>query len=317
MPTVSLRELVAAGGCGPHFTAMGPRNRGWLHAVFDEIAAANLPNLARLADENFRTMLANQNNIPYEDLPYFHRVLMGIAGHDAALATYAANPYPIQNFEGTPIRHVTFFKADHVLELQYDYFTPQHWFPVTSLLRQHLTNPLANGAIMLKVRTLSVLGEMDVLETYPINGEALSVWLKTLTTPDVPVAGPMCLRCPVTACSFQTPFEQAVRDYFKAEQAVKEREARLMQHLTAHGPTPCGLHLVYPKEHKRRFFSSDKDFGAFWDLLQKHSPKDFRKYLSPDLAEVVRGVERGDLPVAMLNFIKERHYYKLETAASL
>lgn len=317
MPNILLRDILEAGFCGSYGVS-NPRNIGKTHYALDQIAASG--QFDQFDQEGARIQLANQNFVPYVDQPFFHKCLEGLLNNGAYFNT--ADHEFIQdsiNLQGTDW-NITFIvirdkSCGAIIEPVYNFVSFQNYIPMHSLCAAYLM-----GLKEVQIDPISLMsGSLDP-KKWAIDGPAINHllvgWFKSTLVTEERKAGPGCMSCIRTDCSWSTSFETRTYEWMKAKQKLAEIEGALKDHITFNGPTKVGAHMVYMKENKRRALDPQKR-DKFMKLLQEKRPNDWADLMHPDAAEIFKLAGKGLLPKEVLEAFKESRYYTLETTLTL
>lgn len=318
MLSILLREAVARGFCGQKKLVKGipPDPLAAVHYALDR-AIMHAP-LDQLDQEHVRIQLTNQAGLPYEQHKYFHECLLGIFERREIFKRDELDINDTDEGWGGnpdyPVKFVSFLrkKDGAMVEPRYAFYSPMHHWPVYSLMVAFMMGVKQS----IKIRTVSVLGEFDHEEEYPMQDLILKDTMARYAVAEEEVPGPQCLTCPRTDCKFVGEFGQTAYAYLKAKQAFEEAELKMKDFLATNGPHKCGVHMMYMNEHNRHFFNP-KNFQTFQAAVTRHSPKGHMQYFNPDAKEVMKAIKKGDLPKDLEILFKRSNYYTIESAISL
>jgi hypothetical protein len=310
---VLLRRLIETGFCGKSLSQYDPSSGlADIHHALDSVIVKE--DLQKLQDPSFQSYLAGQHKIRFAEMPYFVKCLQNIyekrglfqGGYHCA----AEGKFPWSSENKIVFSLIT--KDGVILEPVYLYETPQYYVPIYALFARFLSNPESDA----KIRSVSLLGDFCKTYEYPPGSTELAALVLKGIDPSALSPGARCLKCPVTGCAFANPFEQAVLEWMQAKQRLEDLEEKVKGHLTYHGPTKVGAHLVYLKKHTRRTFI-EKHWPKFFEAIVHHAPKDYTKYLNPSPAEVFKAAEAGTLPLDILDYFRQSQFFEIDTSLTL
>lgn len=314
MRTVYLRHILEAGFCGRNVDSYPGRGRGHTHVALDRLILNG--KLETYALEDRVVQAGNAYDIPYEEREYFGKCLAALNAKSSAFTGggLVAEEHD-STFDGCPeetvIRHITIRSGDIYVEPFYGFYAPTHFTPFFALCSAFLSGQSDS----VRIKTVSLFGDMANDETYPIRPAILRRLLTEALDHSNTKPGWPCMSCPKKDCNFNEEFHAMVHEWLKAKQRLEESERKLKDHLTMHGPTQSGAHLIHMKAHRRRFFN-DAQFGALYAKLVELDPKGYMRFFTPDAAEIFKAIEKGDLPQELKNFFKQSQYYTIEGSLS-
>lgn len=310
MSTFFLRSLVHQGFCGQYQDVHADRGLGYVQAALDRIIDREM--LSELDDESLRTQLALRYEIPYEHRITFDRCLRGLIERRHEFEGDEIKAREVEHhLPGDSVQYVKILRGSALtVEPMYTFYPLDAYLPMHALAIAHL-----EGRDSVHVRSVSVVGDTVIEQTYPVHHEKISELIQRALTSQLS-PGPQCASCRKTDCPSAADFERLVLEWMKAKQTFEESQERVRQHLIAHGPTKCGAHIIYLTEHLRRFYK-DKDVLRIYGRLVEQAPKDYVKYLNPDSAEIARAVGKGELPKDFMDFFTTSRYYTIESNVSL
>lgn len=317
MPNILLRDILESGFCGGYTPKM-PRNLAKTRYALDAIAAAG--KFDGFDQESVRIQLANQNFVPYEDQPFFHKNLEGLLNNSAYFnATDHEFIHDSIRLEGADADIAFYVIRDKstgsFVEPVYDFVTFQNYLPMHSLIAAYLMGleKVEVGAISLMAGHVdSKLWAVD----RPAISKLLDEWRHSTGMPEYRKASGACTTCTLVSCTWKSDFDKKVYDWMKAQQLVAELEAQIKEHVTYNGPTKVGAHMVYMKENKRRTMDPTKR-DQFLELLKEHRPNDWAAFMNADIAAVAKLAESGKAPKEIMDAFKESRFYTLDTKLTL
>lgn len=309
---LSLRELVYFGFCGMRPTAPAQDNLGYVHHVLDIATRAKGEGVSDFSVETNRVQLASNYSVPYAHMPYLYRRLEAIHEHREILARYRRNRFAAYWGVKPNLREIVvdLFEAEDgsLLEPSYDFIERDLAVPLYAIVGAFLAGVPCDKPVT--VRTLSMVGDLDVTASYPLKTDQIRALLDSACATSA-TPGPQCLSCPLTECSFQSPFDAAMYEYLKLKQKLDQAETALREHLTVHGPTKVGFHIAHMKERVRRTYSEKKGGGLLDELL---TFPNWVRYVRPDARTILKAIDKKDLPERMADMFTESRYWTLETA---
>lgn len=308
MSTVLLRHMLSSGFCGG-YTSSGNADVGSIHHALDTIIASG--SLGQYVQDTIRIQACGKHKVPYSEQVYFTSCLENLSDRKDRFSTVKGELKTVE-FEGRQITFTLFFEGDAMVEPLYSFYNPQHFIPMYSLCAARLMG-FDLGPV--PIRAVSILSDYELPVKFEVLKDRIDPLLRGYLS-GVKRVGSPCLSCDIGDCSFKDPFEQKALEMFKLKQALQEAEDKIKEHLTWHGPTQCGAHLIYMKENVRRFFK-DKRYQEFLSRIMQHDEKGFTQYLTPDAKDVFEAIQAGRLPKELAGFFTESRYHKMETSINM
>lgn len=306
MPNIFLREIIEAGFCGQYAPSAKAPTMGLLHYALDKIIARQIP----MGDF---IQLCSQNNVQFEDQPFFVKCLEGIHAKPGYFNKTDIEVEERSVLSGDKdVKYIVFRDkdTDRFIEPVYHFYSPETYVPIYSIMCAYLMG--IEGPI--KVDCISMIGDASHCKEYGTNQgqchDLLTAYQSGCLSP-----GRQCLSC-MAACNLKDNFESMVYTWMKAKQEVDAAEKVLREHLIYKGPSKCGAHLVYMKESVRRTFTP-KLINSWLGELMTAVPALWQDYVKPDTAEIMRAIASGKLDKKFAKDFKESRSFSIDTTFSL
>ncbi len=307
-----LREITGSGFCGMYTPQA--RSRARLHYKLDCIlrAAFEQRTFVALEMETGRIQLCNQFQIGFEDQPFAHAAMAGMARRAAEFGSDITVSELVVGME-KPTKFITFrnTQTGAYVEPYYGSFLSDDTSPVYSISLAYLQEDV--GAI--KVDMIPVLSDGEVSRKYWSVSRAEVHDLLTKWNSMQKVPGPQCLSCDTLNCTFKDGFEKHFQNYLKQKQAADQAAEEIRQHLIYRGPSEVGYHTAYMKETVRRT-AIDEKLEAWLDSLMAETT-DWRDYIKPDSIAIAKAIKEKKLDKKFGEIFKEAKYYTIETRSNL
>lgn len=313
MPTILLRSLIEAGFCPGYRTPAEKMTRAQKLYALDQVLGGQRGD--DFAQETVRIQTCSQKGIPFEDMPWFHKALLGIRERQGFFCRpeVTSDVYEVKVGQDETVSFILLQDkvTEAYIEPIYDYYVPDYRVPFHAIMAAYILGEKKP----IKVTQVGVLtGDLDT-QTFPIQDEI--TWGKIrsfLVDKTAYMPGRQCASCVHTGCTMQSDFEGLVLKWMKAKMAEEELGKQVREFLTYHGPTRAGHHLVYMNEVTRR----DPAMAKFGDWLKVLMAKEgWQRYLKPDAAAIQKGIKEGKLDPATMEIFKLSKYYTIETTLSL
>lgn len=313
MSMILLREMVDAQFCGGY--APTQNSRSSIYHTLDLILMNSRSGITmpRFETEQGRIQLCNQNYIAFEDQPFAHEAMAGLAKRSAELGPEVEAHLKTVIIAGqTSVGFVLFrdTKTGAYVEPYYGRFLSDDYSPAYSIMAAYLMGD--SGPIKVDVVPALTDGKID-LQYWSVNFQDMKE-IEEKYAQKTRIPGPQCFGCTTVGCEFKIDFNNAFMKYLKAKQAFEQAKEMITQHLTYRGPSAVGYHTAYMKENVRRNVIEEKFGQWLTDLMENTNWKDFVK---PDSIAVAKAIKEKKLNPLFGDIFTESKYYTIETQSNL